>query len=107
MPASILVIARHVAFATYTSRDKETCLSTPNNSIWVSSTEIRQIQIQTRRSQLLITHINQGKNHMVSQWNKILVQPSHVESTKGKEVVIGEERPLRMIKPKSLKDDEW
>jgi hypothetical protein len=44
---------------------------------------------------------------MVSQWNKVLVQPSHVELTKGKEVVIGEERPLRMIKPKSLKDDEW
>jgi hypothetical protein len=27
--------------------------------------------------------------------------------TKGKEVVIGEERPPRMIKPKSLKDGQW
>jgi hypothetical protein len=35
---------------------------------------------------------------------KVLVQPSQIESTKGKEVVIGEERSLRMIKPKSLKD---
>jgi hypothetical protein len=29
------------------------------------------------------------------------------KSTKGKEVVIGEERPPRMIKPKSLNDDQW
>jgi hypothetical protein len=27
--------------------------------------------------------------------------------TKGKEVIIGEERPPRMIKPKSLKDGQW
>jgi hypothetical protein len=38
---------------------------------------------------------------------KVLVQPSQAESTKGKEVVIGEERRLRMIKPKSLKDGQW
>jgi hypothetical protein len=37
---------------------------------------------------------------------KVLVQPSQAESTKGKNVVIGEERPPRMIKPKSLKDDQ-
>jgi hypothetical protein len=30
---------------------------------------------------------------------KVLVQLSQAESTKGKEVVIGEERSLRMIKP--------
>jgi hypothetical protein len=30
---------------------------------------------------------------------KVLVRPSHVESTKGKEVVIGKERPPRMINP--------
>jgi hypothetical protein len=35
---------------------------------------------------------------------KVLVQPSQAETTKGKEVVIGEERPLKMIKPKSSKD---
>jgi hypothetical protein len=34
--ASILVVVCHVAFATYTSRDKQTCFSTLNNSIWVS-----------------------------------------------------------------------
>jgi hypothetical protein len=38
---------------------------------------------------------------------KVLVQPSKAEPTKGKEVVIGEERPPRMIKPKSLKDGQW
>jgi hypothetical protein len=38
---------------------------------------------------------------------KVLVQLSQAESTKGKEVVIGEERSLRMIKPKSPKDGQW
>jgi hypothetical protein len=38
---------------------------------------------------------------------KILVQPSQAESSKGKEVVIGEERLPGMIKPKSPKDDQW
>jgi hypothetical protein len=38
---------------------------------------------------------------------KVLVWPSQTESTKGKEVIIGEERPSRMIKPKSLKDGQW
>jgi hypothetical protein len=38
---------------------------------------------------------------------KILVHPSQAESSKGKEVVIGEERLSRMIKPKSPKDDQW
>jgi hypothetical protein len=38
---------------------------------------------------------------------KVLVQPSQVESTKGKEVIIGEELPMRMIKEKSLKDGQW
>jgi hypothetical protein len=33
---------------------------------------------------------------------KILVQPSQAKMTKEKEVVIGEERPPRMIKPKSI-----
>jgi hypothetical protein len=38
---------------------------------------------------------------------KVLVQSSQAESIKGKEVVIGEERPSRMIKAKSLKDGHW
>jgi hypothetical protein len=38
---------------------------------------------------------------------KVLVLPSQAETTKGKEVVIGEERSLRMIKPKSLTDGQW
>jgi hypothetical protein len=39
--------------------------------------------------------------------NKALVQSSQAESTKGKEVVIREERPPRMIKLKSPKDGQW
>jgi hypothetical protein len=38
---------------------------------------------------------------------KVLVRPSQAESTKGKEVIIGEERPPMIIKPKSPKDDQW
>jgi hypothetical protein len=38
---------------------------------------------------------------------KVLVQPSQAETTKGKEVVIGEERLPRMIMPKSPKDGQW
>jgi hypothetical protein len=38
---------------------------------------------------------------------KILVWPSQAESTKGKDVVIGEERTPRMIKLKTPKDDHW
>jgi hypothetical protein len=46
-------------------------------------------------------------NMVELEGKKVLVQPSQVETTKGKEVVIGEERPLRMIKPKSPKDGQW
>jgi hypothetical protein len=38
---------------------------------------------------------------------KVLVRPSQAETTKGKEVVIGEEWPPMMIKPKSSKDCQW
>jgi hypothetical protein len=38
---------------------------------------------------------------------KVLVQPSQAELTKGKEVVIGEERQPRMIRPKNLEIDRW
>jgi hypothetical protein len=38
---------------------------------------------------------------------KVLIQQSQAELTKGKEVIIGEEQPLRMIKPKSPKDGKW
>jgi hypothetical protein len=36
-----------------------------------------------------------------------LVQPSQVESTKGKDVIIREKRPSRMIKLKNPKDGQW
>jgi hypothetical protein len=38
---------------------------------------------------------------------KVLVWPPQAESTKVKEVIIGVERPQRMIKPKSPKDGQW
>jgi hypothetical protein len=38
---------------------------------------------------------------------KVMVQPSQVESTKGKEIIIKEDRPPMMIKPKSLRDGQW
>jgi hypothetical protein len=38
---------------------------------------------------------------------KVMVQPSQAEPTKGKEVVIREERQSRMIKTKSPKDSQW
>ena len=38
---------------------------------------------------------------------KVLVQPSQAESTKGKDVIVGEERPPRMIKPRSPKGGQW
>jgi hypothetical protein len=37
----------------------------------------------------------------------VLIRPSQAESTKAKEVVIGQEQPPRMIKPKNPKDDQW
>jgi hypothetical protein len=37
----------------------------------------------------------------------VIIQPSQAESTKGKDVVVGEERQPRMIKPKSPKHDKW
>jgi hypothetical protein len=38
---------------------------------------------------------------------KVLVRPSQVESTKGKEVVIGEERHTRMIRLKNSEIGQW
>jgi virulence-associated protein VagC len=38
---------------------------------------------------------------------KVLVRPSQAESIKGKEVVIGEVRQSRMIRPKNQEIDRW
>jgi hypothetical protein len=43
-----------------------------------------------------------NKNTVELNGKKLLVQPSQAESTKDKEVVIGEERQPRMIRPKNL-----
>jgi hypothetical protein len=45
-------------------------------------------------------------NMVELEGKKVLVWPSQVEMTKGKEVVIGEECPPRMIKAKNLKDGQ-
>jgi hypothetical protein len=37
---------------------------------------------------------------------KVLIRPSQAESTKGEEILIGEERSSRMIKPKSVRDGQ-
>jgi hypothetical protein len=46
-------------------------------------------------------------NMVELEGKKVLVWPHQVESTKGKEVVIGEEQLPRMIKLKSPKDGQW
>jgi hypothetical protein len=46
-------------------------------------------------------------NMVKLEGKKVLVQPSQAETTKGKEAIIGEEWPLRMIKLKSPKDGQW
>jgi hypothetical protein len=38
---------------------------------------------------------------------KVLTRPFQAELTKGKGVIIGEERSPMMIKPKSMKDGQW
>jgi hypothetical protein len=38
---------------------------------------------------------------------KVRIQPSQTESTRDEEVFIGEERPPKMIKSKSMKDGQW
>jgi hypothetical protein len=38
---------------------------------------------------------------------KVMFQLSQVKSTEGKEVIIGEEWPPRMVKSKSPKDSQW
>jgi hypothetical protein len=43
-------------------------------------------------------------NMVELEGKKILVRPSQAETTKGKEVIIGEERPPRMIKTKIPED---
>jgi hypothetical protein len=46
-----------------------------------------------------------NKNMVELDGKKVMIQPSQAKSTKGKEVIIGEERPPRMIKPK--KSEGW
>jgi hypothetical protein len=46
-------------------------------------------------------------NTMELDGKNVLVRPSQAESTKGKEVIIGEERQPRMIKPKNPEIGQW
>jgi hypothetical protein len=52
---------------------------------------------------LFLVNMNMAK----LEGKKVLVLPSPAKSTKGKEVVIVQEQPPMMIKPKSLKDGQW
>jgi hypothetical protein len=62
-----------------------------------------------RKSQMKLDKdpLSANMNMVELDGTKVLVRPSQAESTKGKEVVIGEEWPVRMIKPKSSKDGQW
>jgi hypothetical protein len=51
--------------------------------------------------------LSMNMNMVELKGKKVLIQPSQVETTKGKEVVIGEEWPPRIIKPKSPKHGQW
>jgi hypothetical protein len=46
-------------------------------------------------------------NMVELEGKKVLLRPSQAEMIKGNEVIIGEEWPLRMIKPKSPKNGQW
>jgi hypothetical protein len=46
-------------------------------------------------------------NTVELEGKKVLVQPSQAESTKGEEVIIGEERQPKMIRPKNLEIGQW
>jgi hypothetical protein len=46
-------------------------------------------------------------NMVELEGKKVIIRPSQAESTKGKEVIIGEERKQRMIKSKSPEDGQW
>jgi hypothetical protein len=46
-------------------------------------------------------------NTVELEGKKVLVRPSQAELTKGKEVVIGEERQLKMIRPQNLEISRW
>jgi hypothetical protein len=48
----------------------------------------------------------ENMNMVELEGKKVMVHPSQAESTQGKEIVIGEERPSRMIKPKGPKDGQ-
>jgi hypothetical protein len=43
-------------------------------------------------------------NTIEIEGKKVLVRPSQAESTKGNKAIIGEERQLRMIRPKKSKN---
>jgi hypothetical protein len=52
-------------------------------------------------------HIPANINMVKLKGKNVMVWPSQTESAKGKEVVLGEERQPRTVKPKSSKDGQW
>jgi hypothetical protein len=77
----------------------------------------RQVQSVINKGRLKFTESPQMKlnndlfpvnmNMVELKGKKVLVWPSQAETAKVKEVVIGEERPPMMIKPKSPNNGEW
>jgi hypothetical protein len=77
----------------------------------------RQVQSAINEGRLKFTESLQMRLHKDSfpvnmnmvklEGKKVMIQLSQAESTKGNEVIIGEERQPRMIKPKSLETGQW
>jgi hypothetical protein len=77
----------------------------------------RQVQSAINEGQLKFVERPQMKldkdpfpmnmNMVELEGKKVLVRPSQAKTTKGKDVIIGEEQPSRMIKLKSPNDGQW
>jgi hypothetical protein len=52
-------------------------------------------------------HIPGKHEHGQAQWEEGPGSTISGWVDQGKDIIVGEERPPRMIKPKSLKDDQW
>jgi hypothetical protein len=81
--------------------------ATSNDSLQIASLMIHYKFTESLQMKLDKDPFLMNMNMVELDGKKILVRPSQAESTKGKDVIVGEERPPRMIKPKSLKGGQW
>jgi hypothetical protein len=63
---------------------------------------VESLQIKLDKDPFLV-----NMNMVELDRKKVQIQPSQAESTRDEEVVIGEEKPPKMIKSKSMKDGQW